>query len=150
MEQPLVCIMPLDHPLAAKSRIKPRDLDQIPFVSFHPDAHVGHLVAGMFEAYNVEAQIVLVANVAPTVCEFVAAGLGVSLVYPLMVSGLEHRLAVRRFEPEILYKFQLCRSLDSRNAQFVEAFAQEVRATASQISNSMLGKSAGRRPRGRT
>jgi DNA-binding transcriptional LysR family regulator len=119
-------------------------------VSFHPDAYVGHLVARMFETYSVKAQIVLVANVAPTVCEFVAAGLGVSLVYPLMVSGLEHRLAVRRFDPEILYNFQLCRSLESRNAEFVEAFAQEVRTTAAQISHSMLGKSKRRRLQGRT
>ena len=65
----------------------------------------------------------------------------VSLVHPLMVSGLEHRLAVRRFEPEILYKFQLCRCADNRNAQLVEAFAQELRAIATQISGSMLSES---------
>jgi DNA-binding transcriptional LysR family regulator len=141
MEHPLVCVMPLDHPLAAKSQVEPQDLDQIPFVTFHPDTYVGHRVEGMFEAHGVKAQIVLVANVAPTLCEFVAAGLGVSLVHPLVVSGLEHRLAVRRFEPEILFNFQLCRSADSRNGQLVEAFAQEVRATAAQISRSMLSES---------
>jgi hypothetical protein len=47
---------------------------------------------------------------------------------------------VRRFAPEILFNFQLCRSADSRNAQLVEAFAQEVRATAAQISRSMLSE----------
>jgi len=141
MEHPLVCIMPLDHPLAAKSQIEPQDLNQIPFVTFNSEGDIGHLIEGMFEAYGVKAQIVLVASVAPTVCEFVAAGLGVSLVHPLMVSGLEHRLAVRRFEPGIPFNFQLCRSVDSRNAQLVEAFAQEVRATAAQISRSMLSES---------
>lgn len=141
MEHPLVCIMPLDHPLAAKSQIEPQDLNQIPFVTFNSEGDIGHLIEGMFEAHGVKAQIVLVASVAPTVCEFVAAGLGVSLVHPLMVSGLEHRIAVRRFEPEILFNFQLCRSVDSRNAQLVEAFAQEVRATAAQISRSMLRES---------
>jgi DNA-binding transcriptional LysR family regulator len=141
MEHPLVCVMPLDHPLAAKSQIEPQDLDQIPFVTYHPDTYAGHRVDGMFEAHGVKAQIVLVANVAPTLCEFVAAGLGVSLVHPLVVSGLEHRLAVRRFEPEILFHFQLCRSADSRNAQLVEAFALEVRAAAAQISRSMLSES---------
>ena len=94
----------------------------------------------MFESYKIKPQIVLVANVAPTLCEFVAAGMGVSLVHPLVVSGLEHRLAVRRFEPEILYNFQLCRSRDSRNAQLVESFAQELRATAAQISRSRLSE----------
>jgi DNA-binding transcriptional LysR family regulator len=137
----LVCIMPLDHPLAAKSQIEPRDLDKIPFLAFHPDTYLGRRVAGMFEAYRVKAQIVLNANTTPTICEFVAAGLGVSLVPALAAGGLEHRLAVRRFEPEILFNFQLCRSADTRNAQLVEAFAQEVRATAAQISRSMLRES---------
>jgi DNA-binding transcriptional LysR family regulator len=141
MEHPLVCIMPLDHPLAAKSQIEPQDLDKTPFVSFHSDTYVGHRVDGVFEAYKVKPQIVLVANVAPTLCQFVAGGLGVSLVHPLMMSGLEHRLAVRRFEPEIFFNFQLCRSVDSRNAQLVEAFAEELRATSAQISRSMFCES---------
>ncbi len=141
LEQPLVCIMPPEHPLAAKSKIKPKDLDQVPFVAYHPDTYFGNLIEGMFEANRVEAQIVLFANVAPTLCEFVAAGLGVSLVHPLTLSGLEHRLAVRRFEPQISFHFQLCRSVDCSNTQLVEAYAQELRATAAQISRSVLSES---------
>jgi DNA-binding transcriptional LysR family regulator len=141
MEHPLVCIMPLDHPLTAKSQIEPQDLDQIPFVTFHPDAYIGHVIGGIFDTYKVKVESVLVTNVAPTLCEFVAAGLGVSLVHPLMLSGLENRLAVRRFEPAVLFNFQLCRSAESRNAPLVEAFAQESRAAAAQISRSMLSES---------
>lgn len=141
MKHSLVCIMPLGHPLADKSLIEPQDLDQIPFISFQPDAYIGHHVQEMLNTYKVKPQTVLVANVAPTLCEFVAAGEGVSLVHPLMVSGLEHRLVVRRFEPEIPYIFQLCRSADSKNAKLVEAYAQELRSTAAQISRSMLSES---------
>lgn len=140
MEHPVVCIMPLNHPLATKRQIKPAHLEQIPFVSFHPDTYIGHGVEEVLEAHSVKAQIILVANAAPTICEFVAAGLGVSLVHPLMVSGLEHRLAVRPFKPEILFNFQLCRAADSRNAQLVAAFVQELRVTATQLSRSILGK----------
>jgi DNA-binding transcriptional LysR family regulator len=141
MEHPLVCIMPPDHPLTGKSQIEPQDLDHIPFVSFMPDTYIGHSVEKMLESYGVKVQIALVAELAPTLCEFVAGGLGISLVHPLMVSGLEHRIAVRRFEPEIPYMFQLCRSADSKNAKLVDAFAQELRATAAQISDSMLRES---------
>jgi DNA-binding transcriptional LysR family regulator len=141
LEHPLVCIMPLGHPLAAKSHIEPQDLDQIPFVTFHPDAYIVHFIDRVLETYKVKVQSVLVTNVAPTLCEFVAVGLGVSLVHPLMLSGLENRLAVRRFEPAILFNFQLCRSAESRNAPLVEAFAQESRAAAAQISRSMLSES---------
>jgi len=141
MEHPLVCIMPQYHPLAAKSQIEPRDLDQIPFVAFHPDADVGQRVEEMFKAYQVKTEIVLVVNVTPTLCEFVAAGLGVSLVHPLVLGDLKDRLAVRRFEPEMLVRFQICRRADGRNAELVEAFAQEVRVTAAQISRSVLSES---------
>lgn len=138
MEHPLVCIMPKDHHLAAKANIEPSDLEQTPFVAFHPDTYIGHCVGGMFDAYKIKAKIGLVANIAPTVCEFVACGLGVSLVHPLMVGSLEHRLNVRRFEPSLPFHFQLCRSADSRNARLVEAFVEELRVTATAISRSML------------
>lgn len=145
MEHALVCIMPPDHPLTDKELIEPQDLDQIPFVAFHPDTYIGHRVEGVFEKYKVTPQTVLVANVAPTLCEFVAGGLGVALVHPLhplTVTGLQNQLAVRRFEPEIIFGFQLCRSVDSRNAQIVEAFAHELRTTAAEISRAMLGELA--------
>jgi DNA-binding transcriptional LysR family regulator len=141
MEHPLVCIMPLNHPLAAKGQVEPQDLHQMPFVSLNPDSYIGHRIESMFETYKVKVEVALVANVAPTLCEFVAAGFGISLVHPLVISGLEHRLVVRRFEPEILFNFQLCRSADSRNAQLVEAFAQAVRATAAQISQLKISES---------
>jgi DNA-binding transcriptional LysR family regulator len=140
MEHPLVCIMPLDHPLTAKSLIKPQDLDQVPFIATNPESYLGSRVKDMFDVYNIRAQEVLVTNAALTVCEFVAAGRGVSLIHPLMASGLEHRLAVRRFGHEIYHHFQLCRSADSRNANLAEIFAAQLRATAVQISRSILNE----------
>ena len=141
MAYPLVCVMPLNHPLAAKNVIKPKDLNQIPFVNFDSDTYIGSRVKAMFETYGVKPQTTLVSNGALTLCELVAAGLGASLVHPLMLSGLEQRLTVRRFEPDIMYNFQLCRSADSRNATLIEAFAQALRATAAQISRTMLDAS---------
>lgn len=139
MKQPLVCIMPLAHPLTAKKRITPKDLDKTRFVACYPDTLVGHGVTAMLEAYDIHPQVVMAANVSPTLCELVAAGHGVSLVPPLSVSGLEHRIAVRRFDPDILYNFQLCRSADRRNANLVDGFAAAARETAKDISEAILG-----------
>lgn len=138
MEHPMVCIMPLQHSLVVKRQIECRDLQEVPFVTFNPDSYAGHHVEEMFEANGVSPRTVLVANITPTVCEFVAAGLGVSLVHPLSVTGLEDRLVVRRFKPDLPLNFQLCRLADSRNAQLIDAFAQEVRATAEHISRSIF------------
>ena len=138
LEHPLVCIMPLNHPLTQKDLIEPQDLNGEPFVAYHRDTNFGHIVESMFEKHDVHAPVALIANVAPTICEFVAAGLGVSLVHPLTVSGMESRLAVRRFSPEIVFSFQLCSIPDSRNARLVQAYLQELKATASSISELML------------
>jgi DNA-binding transcriptional LysR family regulator len=138
MEHPLVCIMARDHELARKRVIKPKNLDGAPFISFDPESYTGQRIAPVLEEHHVHANVVLVANVSPTLCEFVAAGLGVSLVHPLMVSGMQDRLAVRRFEPAIQLDFQLCRPRDSRNADLVDAFVKEARATAKRISRDLL------------
>jgi DNA-binding transcriptional LysR family regulator len=141
MEHALVCIMPLDHPLTDKDQIEPQDLDQVPFISLNPDNYFAHRLDVMFQGYGVQPQIVLVANIMPTLCQFVAAGLGVSLVHPLVLSGLEHKVAVRRFVPDILFNFQVGRSADNRNAQLVDAFVEELRTTVDQISSSILSAS---------
>lgn len=138
LEHPLVCIMPPGHRLAEKSLIEPQDLHGEPFVSFDPESHTGQRVGAMFDTYRIGMNIALVANTQPTLCEFVAAGVGVSLVHPLLVSGLQDRIAVRRFEPAIPFDFQLCRIRDSRNARLVDAFLHETRETAERISRMML------------
>jgi DNA-binding transcriptional LysR family regulator len=139
-QHPLVCIMPNDHPLASRNVIEPSDLDNVPFVSFDTDTQAGQCIATMFDTYNVRPNIVLVANVSPTLCEFVAAGLGVALVHPLMFSGLQDRLSIRRFEPAISYDFQLCRIRDSRNAGLVDCFLQQARITAARLSHELLNE----------
>lgn len=138
MEQPMVCVMPLDHPLTTRSVIVPSDLHNIPFVSFPLDSDVGHKVGSVFEAHDVALNVVLIANFVMTVCEFVSAGFGVSLVHPVLASGMRGRLAVRRFEPDVFDNVILCRNVDSRNAKLVDVFADAVRETAQVVSREML------------
>jgi DNA-binding transcriptional LysR family regulator len=138
MAHPVVCILPLDHPLTANSVITPRDLDGVPFVSFDPESHTSRRVAQVLEADGVAPNVVMVVNVSPTLCEFVAAGVGVSLVHPLIVGSLRDKVAIRRFEPTVQFDFQLCRIRDSRNARLVDAFLDGARQTAAEISQTIL------------
>jgi DNA-binding transcriptional LysR family regulator len=138
MEHPLVCIIPPGHPLAKKRSVEPQDLDGTPFVSFGEDSYAGKRVGEMFRTHAVQADVMLVAGSSQTVCEFVAAGLGVSLVHPLMASGFEKRLIIRPFKPEVQYGFQVARNTESRNASLVGAFIRELRATAAKISEAIV------------
>jgi DNA-binding transcriptional LysR family regulator len=140
MQRPLVCIMPRGHPLTANNVIRPKDLHQMPFVAFNSTRIKGRPVATILEAQKVKPNMVLVANIVPTICEFVAAGLGVSLTHPLFVSGFEHRLVVRRFEPKILAQFHICRSRESRNEKLIDAFVQDARDIAEYLYQSILSE----------
>jgi DNA-binding transcriptional LysR family regulator len=136
--QPVVCILPLGHPLTAKTVIVPADLIGVPFVSFDPESHTSHRVANVVRAHDVDLDTVMVVNVSPTLCEFVAAGVGVSLVHPLIIGGMRDKLAIRRFEPAIQLDFQLCYVRDSRNARLVESYLAVTRETAAAISRTIL------------
>jgi DNA-binding transcriptional LysR family regulator len=138
MTHPLVLIAEAGHALAAKTVVEPDDLDGVDFIAFDPVADIGNQVASMFARYKIEPKIVLSANVAPTVCELVALGLGVSLVHPLSLSGFERRLVARRFQPELPYWFHLCRLTDSKNATLVADFIESLRAVAAKVSTDML------------
>lgn len=137
MGHPVVCIAPLDHPLAAKSVVTPEDLVGVPFVSFDPESHTSQRVTSTLHAHGVVPNTVMVVNVSPTLCEFVAAGVGVSLVHPLIVGGMRDKMAIRRFEPTTQLDFQLCRIRDSRNARLVDSFLEATREVADGISRTM-------------
>jgi len=138
MAHPLVCIMPLGHPLAEKSVITPKDLDGIAFISFDPESFTSRRVGQVLEAHGVSPDVVMVVSISPTLCEFVAAGIGVSLVHPSGLAGLEGKLAIRRFEPAVQVDFQLCHIRDSRNARLIEAFLEGAREAATEVSRTIL------------
>ena len=131
LSRPVVCALPLGHRLAEKAVITPTDLDGVPFISFEPESHTHRRVSQAPEP-SVVPNVVMSVNVAPTLCEFVAAGVGVSLVHPLIVGGLRDRMAIRPFEPAVQLDFQLCRIRDSRNARLVDAFLEGAREAAAE------------------
>ncbi|GAB6852299.1 LysR substrate-binding domain-containing protein [Paraburkholderia kururiensis] len=138
MEHALVCALPPSHPLCKKKVIRPRDLDNVPFVTFFFMSQTRQLVETVFEEHNVHLNVVLETDNAPSVCEFVASGLGVSLIHPLFGGGMQDRIVLRRFEPEVHFRFQLCRMPASQNSSLVEAFFHEVRQVADEVFHETL------------
>ena len=144
-EHGVVCIMPVGHPLASQRVVVPTDLANFPYVSFGPETDLGHQIAGVLTSQGVNPTIALVTNIAPTVCEFVASGTGVSLVHPLMVSDFE-RIVVRPFEPKTMHGFLLSHGRASRNARLVDDFIKVARATASAMLEKVLAEPSPPRP----
>jgi DNA-binding transcriptional LysR family regulator len=136
-QYPLMCALPVNHELTRKRVVRPRDLAGLPFIAFGTDSQTHQLAAAAFQQAGAALNVVLDTNTAPTACEFVAAGLGVSLIHPLFADGLQNRLVLRRFDPEMLFHFQLCRIHASRNAGLVETFVEEARVVAAQVSRDL-------------
>lgn len=138
-EQPLVCIMPLDHALAKQKVIRPEHLDGMPFISFKVDSYIGQKVAAIFAKYNVKTNIVMTADASPTLRQFVAAGLGISLVHPLFIAGIEDKVVIRPFEPATPSDLLLCYARDARNAQLISEFVKETKAVATRLVEELTG-----------
>ncbi len=130
LEHPLLCIMPVGHPLARLKVVRPDHLNGVPFVSFNVDTYTGQKIATLFETHHVNTNVVLTASANLTVCQFVAAGLGVSLVHPLFITGMESSLVARPFEPETPFDFLLCFARDARNARLISDFIGETKTMA--------------------
>jgi DNA-binding transcriptional LysR family regulator len=138
-EHALVCIMPLGHPLAAKRAIAPKDVACHPFVSFGPETDIGQQVSRMLADHGVAPTVSVATNIAPTVCEFVASGTGISLLHPLMISDFS-RIVVRRFQPDTTLGFLLAHPRSSRNARLIDQFIKVARTTADQMVSEALAR----------
>jgi DNA-binding transcriptional LysR family regulator len=135
---PLVCVMPLGHPLTKKRKVTARDLAKERFISFSEGSHTRAQLDAVFKRAGLTPNIVLDASVAPTVCELVAAGVGFTLEHPLLLESVRGRVAVRPFHPPTPFDFLLCRPREARNEGLVDAFIEVTRKTAADISRDLL------------
>ena len=133
----LVCIMPLDHPLAAEEIIRPESLEGVPFVSFNLDTYTWQKIDSIFKQHDIIPNVVLSANASSSVCEFVAAGLGVSLVHPLFTAGVADRVVARPFEPGTPFDFLFCYARDARSDPLVLDFVRATKVIASSVSGAL-------------
>jgi len=130
LREPLVVLLPTSHRLAAKRSISLTDLKDEPFVAFDAAVDIRRQVDDLFIRAGLTPAYVLEATSAPTLCEFVAAGLGVTLIHPRMAGTVRGRAVMRRFNPVMENHFLLARAQGARNARFVEDFMSAARDIA--------------------
>ncbi len=129
---PLACILPPRHRLAGRHEIRPRDLAGEPFATFRHDSSVRRRIDQAFEDAKVTPRIVLEAPMAPTICAFVARGLGVAIVNPLYVGAFAPALVVRPFRPRIDSEISLALPRSRRLSALGEAFVAAAKAVAAE------------------
>ena len=138
-----VCFLPERHPLAAKKKITPMDLDGVNYVAINRRYALSAMLERVFAEHRVSPRVVIETDVAMLATDFVRAGLGVTVLnpFPLLLGDLTG-LAVRPFEPAFQFRSSLVLPanvpLSAAARKFID-FLKERRATAlAQISRSQV------------
>lgn len=130
---PLVCILPKRHRLTRRPVIRMQDLAEEPFAALRQDSITRTRIDEALSRARVRLTIVLESPMAPTLCAFVARGLGISIVDPLYVGAFSTGLTVRPLEISIPSEIYLASLRARRLSLAAAAYAEASRSYASEI-----------------
>ncbi|KAI3607296.1 Transcriptional regulator, LysR family [Cupriavidus necator H850] len=99
--QPMLCVLPPDHPLAGREAVTPEDFAGSAWIGYPPDTPLGRALAGFFGDSDSGAPAIEVHSPV-TACAFVQQGLGLALVDAWSVTpAMRAALAVRPVLPAV-------------------------------------------------
>lgn len=139
MESPLVCILPVGHTLCERQSVGPEDLRNVPFVAYAANNQTTNVLSDVLRTHGVDLDVVMECETTPTLCEFVAAGLGISLVHPLSVIDMDGRLEIRRFKPDIPEYFHFCHARSPQNMELVQEYQRCAQQVAEEARAEIFG-----------
>lgn len=124
-----LCAMPVGHPLADKEVIEPADLHDMPFVAYVPEDRGRQRLDAILETAGVRPRVVVETIYASTLYALVAEGVGVGIVSPVSVEGLDPaRVALRRFEPGVQVRSLLILPADRPKSAILRDFIDALMA----------------------
>jgi DNA-binding transcriptional LysR family regulator len=139
---PRVAILPEGHHLCAKSVLRPRDFEGETFISLTPGSSSRHLIDNVFTKHGISRILRIETTLSEIMCGMVSSGLGVSICDPFTAAEFASRGVISRpFIPRIDFEFAAVfppqRRLSPVAEEFVEAFAEHVRAMEKSIPSSL-------------
>lgn len=121
------CVLPPGSPLAAKKVITPADLDGHPFVALVRNAPIHQQVAWAFAQYGAVWNVVAETEYYVSACEMVKAGIGVSLVDPVISAPFFEGLECRPFKPDVRYDIAMLYNAKGPNSKLLLELISHVR-----------------------
>jgi DNA-binding transcriptional LysR family regulator len=98
----MVCVLPPDHALAAKSVIRPSDLHGHRLVKLESGSPLGSLIDKSFQQFEETVPFTVETRYCQTACDLACAISGVAIVDELTASrNVDHGLVIRRYVPQI-------------------------------------------------
>jgi DNA-binding transcriptional LysR family regulator len=83
----LLCIVPREHPLAARDRISIAEIAHHPLVGIEPRDPYGRIIARAFESNGLPFRISVRARFGQTVCALVQSGAGIAVIDEFSIAG---------------------------------------------------------------
>tara|TARA_R110002051_G_scaffold90460_1_gene159334 strand:- start:503 stop:1417 length:915 start_codon:yes stop_codon:yes gene_type:complete len=120
---PAVCILPSDHHLAHFAGITPEMLDGVRFVTLASEDAARARFDRLFAEAGVQPLIVGETQYSLTVCNLVRHRVGIGLVNPFSLDGMDlSGLVIRPFTPAIQFRSLLLRPPNAPTSRLIDAF----------------------------
>ncbi|AUX94624.1 LysR family transcriptional regulator [Mixta gaviniae] len=129
-----VCVLPAQHPLAARRILTPQDFAGERYISLSRSDSYRQLLDALFHEQGVQRRMVMETHSAASVCAMVRAGVGISVVNPL--TALDYAasgVVMRRFSVEVPFTVSLIRPLHRPASALVTAFSEHLQQAAAQF-----------------
>lgn len=124
-----LCAIPAGHPLADRPVVTPADLHGVPFVAYVPEDRARQRLDALLAVEKVVPEVVVETIYASTLHALVAEGVGVGLVSPAAVDGLDpSRVVLRPFAPAVQIRSLLILPSDRPKSGIVRDFIDALMA----------------------
>ncbi len=104
------CLLPREHPLAAKGSVGLADLCNFPMIAYERDIPFGRLITGAFEQRSLSTRIAMEVPRAELAIAMVREGLGYALVDELAIGDLPQSTVLLPLQEDIGFTMSLLRS----------------------------------------
>jgi LysR family carnitine catabolism transcriptional activator len=121
---PLVAVLPKDHPLASRSTLDMKTLAKTTLVTLSASAHIRTLTDRAFRDIGIVPNFAFEAFDRHTVCGMVDAGLGATILPRLVLSTIGNNAlrAVRPIKPRVAREFGVIERRDQAQSPAVKSF----------------------------
>lgn len=127
-ESEMVAVLPREHPLGRKRRLKLSDLDGERMVLLAPESLVRYLIDEAFSRAKAVPQVVIETPSSPIACALVAAGAGITLVSRWTAQALnDDRLVIKPLVESVHSRYALIHP-EGRLSTLARSWSQALRA----------------------
>lgn len=142
----LRCIVPEQHPLAARSTISAREIARYPLIGIDPNDPYGRVMTAIFARHALDYTVSIRARFGSTVCALVTNGLGIAIVDEFTVAGDNWpRMHTLTIEEDTTFQTYVALRKDATLSSYCEHFISVLRTEMEQ-----LAAGPDRRPGGST